>query len=58
MVTCSLVKHAKEVRQLLLRLSFAVILHAPNHHDQEFIKVHCAAAWGVGDTAIKEGWSE
>lgn len=54
----SLVKHAEKVGQLLLRLSFAVILHAPNHHDQELIKVHCATACKVSGPAISEGWLE
>lgn len=58
MVTYSLVKHAKEVRQFLLRFPFTVILHAPNHHNQELIEVHCATAWGLEGMAIREGWSE
>ena len=38
----SLVKHAKQLCQFLLRLPFAVVLHAPHHHDQELVKVHRA----------------
>lgn len=39
----SLVKHAKQLSQFLLRLPFAVVFHASHHHDQELVKVHRAA---------------
>lgn len=40
----SLVEHAKQLRQFLLRLPFAVVLHAPHHHDQELVEVYRAAS--------------
>ena len=39
-----LVKHAEKFSQLLLWFSFALLLHAADHHNQELIKINCAAA--------------